>query len=236
MPDNQSYTFSKTEKLAVVVGLGLALIGIGQNMSGLGSPLFGLVLLVMGMGILFLCLLSLPTISRNVPGMLRLLLFVIIYCGFLGWLIPSTDAYLLSKLQREIPIIVQHVPAPEIAVTPSVRPSKPIFVQVPSQPLQPVVTPKANMVFSFYVDDPDEFPLRKISVPVEGVAVKVGVTFKATGEVPAKNGVIWIRICTLCMFGREPEGFLTPDINKPKDRSKHFDIMYPNVVMQKIDL
>ena len=83
----------------------------------------------------------------------------------------------------------------------------------------------ATLEFEFYSD---EFNARKHEVTVvseDGLTAQVDVTVRAVGEVTAKNGAIWLRVCDACNWAKEPEGFVL-DKSKPKDREKHFDVLY----------
>lgn len=116
----------------------------------------------------------------------------------------------------------------------------PLAAKISTQPPQIIreVLPepkKATIQFSFYQDASVGFPFTEITVPADGVKVSVSVTAKVTNDVAAQRGQIWLRVPETSGWMSEPEGF-TKDANKPKDRSFHFDLMLPNVVLPKIEL
>ena len=120
-PNSDKMAMPKNEKILFWIGIAVALLGIGQNMSGIGTSWFGFGMIFAGIVMLLVCLSGLPVISRNVPGMFRLLAVVFFSCASLGLGIPAMDAYMLNKQQSSIPTITAHIPPP-------------VFIESPSQP------------------------------------------------------------------------------------------------------
>ena len=110
------------------------------------------------------------------------------------------------------------------------QPQKPPRVFGPPAPAR-ANEEKAKLEFSFYTEDPDALPLRELSIPQRSAAIEVSVTFRGIGDVTAKNGELWIRICKDCIYGSEPQGF---EVAGAKDRRKRFDMIYPNVPIDAI--
>ena len=75
----------------------------------------------------------------------------------------------------------------------------------------------------------------KISIPSEdGFTVVVPITATAVGDVAADEGALWFRVCDTCNWAKEPEGFASSDKNKPKDRERRFDRVFPNVLLSPV--
>lgn len=94
---------------------------------------------------------------------------------------------------------------------------------------------RARLQFQFYSDDPDAAP-QQISVPVHDLRVSLDISVKSVGDVAAKNGFIWYRICRACEWATEPAGFSAPVSETPFDREKHFVELPPNVALEKSTL
>jgi len=97
-------------------------------------------------------------------------------------------------------------------------------------------TERANVEFSFYTDDPDQLPIKSVIPETDSPFISVNIIFYATGEVTAKTGQVWVRICTGCRYAEEPAGFLPADSDAPMDRTMKFADLYPMVVSPKITL
>jgi hypothetical protein len=108
--------------------------------------------------------------------------------------------------------------------------------QIGPMPLPTPPTEKASVAFTFWSDNSDEFPIRTMNVDTDFPVVTVEVTFLAIGDVTAKNGELWIRICDACRYAEEPQGFQASDPNRPQDRTRRFDLLYPLVPLPKITL
>lgn len=96
--------------------------------------------------------------------------------------------------------------------------------------------PKARIEATFYSTKVEELPLLDLDAVAEDLVVVAPVTFRGTGEVAAKNGTVWFRVCTDCAWASDPEGSSKPDPNTPDDRSFNFATIYPNVLSNRIDL
>jgi hypothetical protein len=100
----------------------------------------------------------------------------------------------------------------------------------------PAPTEKAHVEFSFFTEDPDQLPIKSVIAETDSPFITVNIVFYATGEVTAKTGQIWLRICNGCRYAEEPAGFLPPDPDAPDDRSMRFTDLYPMVLSSKISL
>jgi hypothetical protein len=107
-----------------------------------------------------------------------------------------------------------------------------IIQQVLSEPK------KTEIQIGFYDNESESMSSEKeISLPSEdGFTVRVPVTARAVGDVTAKNGSLWFRVCNTCNWAKEPDGFGPKDNGKPKDRSITFGTMFPNVILPRMQL
>jgi hypothetical protein len=111
---------------------------------------------------------------------------------------------------------------------------KPIIGPIP---LPIALAEKAHLEFSF-IDDVDEDtddPIKRRIVDPPSPYVTVHITFFVTGEVTARNGEIWIRICGGCRWAEEPEGFHSIG-DAGNDRTMNFQILYPQVRFKTVEL
>ena len=97
---------------------------------------------------------------------------------------------------------------------------------------------KAELKVGFYDNTSGRMSTEsKMSIPSEdGFTVSVPVTVTAVGDVEAENGGVWFRVCEACNWAKEPEGFDPPDKNKPKDRQRKFQQVFPNVLLTPMAL
>ena len=89
---------------------------------------------------------------------------------------------------------------------------------------------KANIVFSFDTNSPEEFPILETSAQMDGAAVHVKFTYMTMNDVEPKNGLIIMRVCNRCIFASEPERFTLPSKELlQSDRTRPFAQLYPGV-------
>jgi len=89
-------------------------------------------------------------------------------------------------------------------------------VAIPSPPKPAVIIPEpklARLQFSFWSDalnSAELMPIREITVPRRGKSVTLDFTVGNVGEATASNIDIWMSICMICAFAKEPDGFSRP--------------------------
>jgi len=95
---------------------------------------------------------------------------------------------------------------------------------------------KADVQFSFWELNPDNWPKLEEWVEVKGNIASVDVTARTLGDISAKNGLLILRVCERCKWAQEPSGFLPKDNDQSDDRMKRFDLMLPDVAMTKMHM
>jgi hypothetical protein len=88
----------------------------------------------------------------------------------------------------------------------------------PSPSIQVVQTEKSGVVFSFVPVHTYDFPIVQTTLPLTNGAVEVTLSFEAK-EHMAKSLSIWLRLCTGCVYGREPAGFQNLKADDPTERT-----------------
>lgn len=96
-------------------------------------------------------------------------------------------------------------------------------------------TELATVQGEFYDDTANAPPKLDLTVAQEGLVVIAPVTFRAIENVPAKNGIVWLRICDECAWVVEPDGF-TRNPKLARDRMLSFQTLLPNVLYPEIDM
>jgi hypothetical protein len=106
------------------------------------------------------------------------------------------------------------------------QPAKPPIVNVPAPIVKispPAPAPKAVLKFTFWPAHPSDLT-GIINADVVGNVVTVGITAKGM-VAQAKDGQIWIQICDLCRYAKEPENSTAPS-DEPTVRRKRFDVLH----------
>jgi len=194
-----------------IFALCLFLLALGQSMTGVGSDYAGFAMFYAVGLILLMKVINGPCVKKEVPGMLRFVIIVMLGCVMIGTTFPSADAFVQGKVRREIPVITVHIPPP-------VFPTVAVLASRQSEP-------KAKFEFTFLPTGANEGLVNTISKVAENGVISVVLTAKNVGTAQADNGQIWIQICDGCRFAEEPQGTTMPP-DDPVVRRKRFDTLH----------
>jgi hypothetical protein len=103
--------------------------------------------------------------------------------------------------------------------------------------LRPTRVDLARLTFGFWSDDNSRVPLiiQQSSATSDG-SFRVEFACKNASPVAAKNGEIWVNICTACRYAREPSGFSKLEGMDEHVRYKQFQSLNAGVPLEKMSI
>lgn len=94
---------------------------------------------------------------------------------------------------------------------------------------------KAQLLFTFR-DPLNEMPKLETTVSVKDNVAVVRLTVKTLGDIPARNGKLFIRLCERCSWVEAPHDFLAEDGKHSRDRSTEFRHLLPGTVIPTMEI
>lgn len=98
---------------------------------------------------------------------------------------------------------------------------------------QKLTPPTATLVASFYSLDTSQLPMREVTAHKSGDSVSVDLIIMNNTGTTALNGEWLVRICTLCKYAKEPEGFIQRKGASDFDRSMGFQHVLAHSLVEK---